>query len=207
MIDIRLRRLQPIAVPTLPWVIAFLLWAIIGTAVVAPEHLIERGVEMAILFALYGTIAHGVQKVPDVPDRRGHARRDVHVHHGGLLPPGPLRAAMRRRRGAEGAVYGVPDGRPCETSETCRGPEAEPGLEYRCEHVGLFGTYSVEERVRYRGELQDPNEVALTISAGALSLLIAFALRRRNALEHRRVRRGRRRSSCSPCCRRNRAAA
>ena len=83
---------------------------------------------------------------------------------------------------SEGAVYGVPDGRICETNESCRGPDAEPGKEYRCEHVGMFGTYSVEERVRYRGELQDPNEVALTISAGALSLLIAFALRRRNAL-------------------------
>jgi O-antigen ligase len=82
----------------------------------------------------------------------------------------------------EGAVYGEPDGRLCDTTEACRLGDAEPGKEYRCEHVGMFGTYSVEERVRYRGELQDPNEVALTISAGALSLLIGFALRRRNAL-------------------------
>jgi hypothetical protein len=80
----------------------------------------------------------------------------------------------------EEEVTGVPDGRDCVTGEQCRGPDAEPGIEYRCERVGLLGTYSVEERVRYRGELQDPNEVALTISAGALSLLIAFALRKRS---------------------------
>jgi O-antigen ligase len=36
--------------------------------------------------------------------------------------------------------------------------------------------------VRYRGELNDPNEVSLTICAGALSLLIAFAIRRRGSL-------------------------
>src|SRR5262249_23583573 len=79
----------------------------------------------------------------------------------------------------EGDITGVPDGRDCENNEQCRGPEAEPGFEYRCEHAGLFGTYSIEERVRYRGELHDPNEVSLTISAGALSLMIGFALRKR----------------------------
>jgi O-antigen ligase len=77
---------------------------------------------------------------------------------------------------------GKPDGRLCETSEQCRGPDAEPGLEYRCEHVGLFGTFSVEDRVRYRGDLNDPNEVALTICAGGLALLIGFALRKRHGL-------------------------
>jgi O-antigen ligase len=82
----------------------------------------------------------------------------------------------------EGAIEGKPDGRLCEISEQCRGPEAEPGMEYRCEHVGLFGTYSVEDRVRYRGDLHDPNEVALTICAGGLALAIAFGLRRREPL-------------------------
>ena len=73
----------------------------------------------------------------------------------------------------------MPDGRDCETNAECRGPDAEPGITYHCEHVGLLGTDSIEGRVRYRGELQDPNEVALTISAGAMSLLIGFALRKR----------------------------
>jgi O-antigen ligase len=81
----------------------------------------------------------------------------------------------------DGAIEGHPDGRPCErVPSACLGPEAEPGYEYRCEHVGLFGTYSVDDRVRYRGELHDPNEVALTISAGALAILIGFALRKRS---------------------------
>lgn len=182
VIDVRLRRLQPVAVPTLPWVIAFLLWAFIGTAVVAPDHLIERGIELGILFALYGTIAHGVQKFRTFQIIAGTLVTTcmfitVVCFHQGL-------AAKQCVGGEEqeGAVYGEPDGRICETNESCGGPDAEPGKEYRCEHVGLFGTYSVEERVRYRGELNDPNEVALTICAGALSLLIGFALRRRNLM-------------------------
>jgi hypothetical protein len=182
VIDIRLRRLQPMAVPTLPWVIGFFLWAFVGTAVVAPEHLIERGIEFSILFALYGTIAHGVQTF-----------RTFQIIAGVLMVTCVFIAAVCFHQGLadkgcvageedDGAVLGTPDGRECDNAEQCRGPDAEPGKEYRCEHIGKFGTYSVEERVRYRGELHDPNEVAMTISAGALSLLIAFSLRKRTTL-------------------------
>lgn len=182
IIDIRLRRLQPIAVPTLPWVISFFLWAFVGTAVVAPEHLIERGIEFAILFALYGTIAHGIQRF-----------RTFQIIAGVLMTTCVFIAAVCFHQGLaekqcvggeelDGAVLGKADGRECDNDEVCRGPGAEPGMEYRCEHIGMFGTYSVEERVRYRGELHDPNEVALTISAGALSVLIAFGLRKRSTL-------------------------
>lgn len=182
VIDVRLRRLQPIAVPTLPWVIAFLLWAFIGTAVVAPERLIERGIELGVLFALYGTIAHGVQKSRTFQIIAGTVVSTCMFITLVCFHQGLAEKQCVGGEEAEGAIYGEPDGRLCETNEACGGPEAEPGKEYRCEHVGLFGTYSIEERVRYRGELQDPNEVALTICAGALSLLIGFALRRRNAL-------------------------
>ncbi|MBA3461343.1 MAG: O-antigen ligase family protein [Deltaproteobacteria bacterium] len=182
VIDVRLRRLQPLPVPTLPWVIAFLLWAFIGIAVVAPEKIIERGIELAILFALYGTLAHGVQKFRTFQIVAGTLVTTCLFiafvcFHQGVSPKQCIAGEYRI-----GTIDGEPDGRVCETVENCMGPEAEPGKEYRCEHAGLFGTYSVEERVRYRGELQDPNEVALCISAGALSLLIAFALRRRNPL-------------------------
>ena len=52
--------------------------------------------------------------------------------------------------------------------------DAEPGAEYLCERIGLFGTTSVGRgRVRYRGVLQDPNELAL---AGGIGLPLAFAL-------------------------------
>jgi O-antigen ligase/polysaccharide polymerase Wzy-like membrane protein len=182
VIDVRLRRTQPIATPALPWAIAFLGWAIVTVAIVVPEQLIGKTLELLILFALYGTIAHGVQKF-----------RTFQIVAGVMVAACMFIAIVCFHQGhtemqciggqeSEGEVTGVPDGRECENVEQCHGPEAVPGLDYRCEHVGLFGTYSVEERVRYRGELQDPNEVALAISAGALSLLVAFYRRRRNPL-------------------------
>lgn len=182
VIDLRLRRLQPIATNTLPWVICLLVWAVISTAINAPEQLVARILEMAILFALYGTIAHGVQRFRTFQFVAGVLTVTcvfiaAVCFHQGLSPRECIGGEEQ-----EGAIEGGPDGRPCELSEQCRGPDAEPGFEYRCEHVGLFGTYSVEDRVRYRGELHDPNEVALTICAGGMAMLIAFGLRRRRAL-------------------------
>jgi hypothetical protein len=179
VIDIRLRRLQPIATNTLPWIVALLVWAVISTAINASEQLVGRLVEMAILFALYGVIAHGVQRFRTFQFVAGTLAATclfitAVCFHQGLAPRQCIGGEEQ-----EGAITGKPDGRECETSEQCRGPDAEPGMEYRCEHVGLFGTYSVEDRVRYRGDLQDPNEAALTISAGGLALLIGFSLRRR----------------------------
>jgi hypothetical protein len=182
VIDVRLRRTQPVGTPALPWAVGFLGWATLTVAIVVPEQLIARTIEMAILFALYGTIAHGVQKFRTFQVVAGVLVTTVmfitlvcyHQGHSELQCVGGQEL--------EGEITGIPDGRECTSNEACYGPDAEPGLEYRCEHVGLFGTYSIEERVRYRGELQDPNEVALTISAGALSLLVAFARRKRNPM-------------------------
>jgi O-antigen ligase len=56
--------------------------------------------------------------------------------------------------------------------------EPEPGREYICERIGLFGTSTVAGRVRYRGKLQDPNELALALSVG-VAFAFAFADRKR----------------------------
>ncbi|MDB4953549.1 MAG: O-antigen polymerase [Myxococcales bacterium] len=182
IIDIRLRRLQPIATNTLPWVVMFLVWAIISTAINAPEQLLRRGLEMAVLFALYGTIAHGIQRFRTFQAIAGVLATTCVFITAVCLHQGMSERQCIGGEESEGAIEGTPDGRLCETSEQCRGPEAEPGKEYRCEHVGAFGTYSVEDRVRYRGELHDPNEVALTICAGGMAMLIGFSLRKRHAL-------------------------
>jgi hypothetical protein len=149
------------------------------TAVV--PKLPHTAIEMSILFVLYATIAHGTQKFRTLQSIAGVlAVTCLFITfvclHQGLAPTECV--------GGEdmtGEVHGKPDGRLCDTAIDCYGPDAEPELQYRCEHVGLFGTHSVMGRVRYRGELMDPNEVALAINAGALSLLIAFARRKRSS--------------------------
>ena len=72
---------------------------------------------------------------------------------------------------APGDVAGRPDGRPCESATECREGE-EPGEDYLCERPGPFQTMSVAHgRVRYRGILEDPNELAL-----ALGIALPFAM-------------------------------
>jgi hypothetical protein len=74
---------------------------------------------------------------------------------------------------------GIYDGRSCINDRECEEGDVEPGADYNCEKIGLFGTSSIAGgRVRYRGALNDPNELALVCSAG---LPFAFAL-----LERRR---------------------
>jgi hypothetical protein len=181
VIDIRLRRLQPTATNTLPWVICLVLLGIISTAINAPNDLTPRVIELSILFCLYGTIAHGIQRFRTFSAIAGVLCATCLFITFVCAHQGLSAKQCIGGEEAEGAIEGKPDGRLCETSEDCRGPDADPTLEYRCEYVGLLGTYSVEERVRYRGDLQDPNECALTICAGGMALLIGFALRKKGA--------------------------
>jgi hypothetical protein len=167
VIDVRLRRLQPTGTPVLPWAIAFLLWCLLTVAIVVPEQLMHKIIELGIIFALYGTIAHGVQRFRTFQVLAAVLActclfiAAVCFHQG--LTPKQCVAGQERT----GHMNGIPDGRLCETNATCSVniPDWGLGYEHRCEHVGLFGTYSMEERVRYRGELQDPNEVSLVVTA------------------------------------------
>jgi hypothetical protein len=184
VIDARLRRLTPRATPVLPWAILFLLWCLITIAAVVPELILGKVIELAILFALYATLAHGVQRFRTFQVVAGVLVATcmfitLVCFHQGLSPTQCIYGQERA-----GTMDAIADGRPCDTNEDCRHNIPEGGLEYeyRCEHVGMFGTYSVEQRVRYRGELQDPNEVCVVIIGGALSLLVAFLRRKEGAL-------------------------
>jgi hypothetical protein len=179
LVDVRLHRLQAAAANTLPWVLGFLGWALLSTAINLPEKLPHLGVELTIMFVLYGTIAHGIQRFRTFQFVAGIlAATCVFIgfvcFHQGLSPKQCVGGVA-----VVGGVEGHPDGRYCEDHMQCLGPEAEPGLVYRCEKVGLFDTYSIDNRVRYMGELHDPNEVALAVCAGGIGLLIGFMLRKR----------------------------
>lgn len=184
-VDVRLRRLQPEPSNMLGWVVAFVLWAIASVALNTPNNFNRLALELLVLFAFWGVLAHGVQRL-----------RTFHVVAGATVVTSMFVAIVCMHQGLSsteciagddsgGAIDGHSDGRSCATNLDCLGPGAEPGFDYRCERVGLFGTYSVDQRVRYRGELKDPNEVALTLSAGAIALLIGFASRRRSWSMHR----------------------
>lgn len=180
VVDLRLRKLQPIPAPTLALAGMFLGWCMICDVVKVPDEAISLGIELAILFVLYATIAHAVQGF-----------RAFQVVAGVVMATCLGLAFVCAHQGLQDHYCvsvddthpgeGQPDDRPCATADECYGPGAEPGAEYVCERVGLLRTFTVEDRVRYRGDLQDPNEMSLTIVTLGGSLLIAFALRKRNA--------------------------
>jgi hypothetical protein len=90
----------------------------------------------------------------------------VGIHQGMQTP-------MCYRTSGEDTIDGdVLEPRACESPRGCS-EGGIPGADYVCEHPGLFGTHSIGRRVRFRGLLEDPNELAMAISMG---LPLAFGL-------------------------------
>jgi hypothetical protein len=68
------------------------------------------------------------------------------------------------------------DGRTCETAKTCR-PQDEWEFEWACERLGPFDSMSVGRRVKWRGQLEDPNELSVFIGT-IIPLVMALLIRR-----------------------------
>lgn len=177
LIDLKLRTLKPIPTPQFRWVLLFVLWVVISDAVFVPgPQMMPNLIEIGVVFLLWLVIAHGVQSF--------HALRVV---CGSMIIIGLFLTfvGIHQDTAPYGCVVadeehpgeGNADGRYCNAAIDCLAG-GEPGNEYTCEKVGLFGTTSITGRVRYRGELQDPNELALAICA-TLPFLFAFAARKR----------------------------
>lgn len=72
---------------------------------------------------------------------------------------------------------GEPDGRSCMTAHGCSTSEgARADVDYACERLGMFRTVSVGRRVRWRGQLNDPNELSVYLGA-VIPLLFALSAR------------------------------
>lgn len=181
ILDVKLRRSEPRPVPILRWVIAFIAWATVCNVMRAGPALIKNTIELGIIFILFATLAHGVQTL-----------RALRIVCATVMVVCLFLTFVCIDQGLqdrsciitdpENPGEGIPDGRPCEMADACYSHDAEPGSEYRCEKAGMFGTYSIEDRVRYRGELHDPNELGMTVCIGAFSFLVAFANQRRRPL-------------------------
>lgn len=174
-LDLRVGNTRLRAVPQLPWVLAFFAWTAFTVLIRAPGETVGLVIGLSVCVALFLLIAHGVQSF-----------RALHVVAAAVLSMVLFVCSVGAHQGfaEKGCVIvdesipgdkasGKPDGRPCETPRNCYVNGAEPGAEYQCERIGLFGTTSIGRgRVRYRGVLQDPNELAL---AGGVGLPLAFA--------------------------------
>lgn len=181
LLDVKLRKLEPRPVPILRWVIAFMVWATLCNLMKARLVLVKNTIELAIIFIVFATLAHGVQTLRAF--RIVVATVMIVCLYMTVVC---IDQGMQERSciisDPEHPGEGIPDGRPCELADDCYTHDAEPGSEYRCEKAGMFGTYSIEDRVRYRGELHDPNELGMTVCIGAFAFLVAFANQRRRPM-------------------------
>lgn len=180
-IDLRLRYTRLTPTPQLPWVALFVTWALVSSVLHTPRQVHLHALALAIPIVLYLVIAHGVQTL-----------RALNVLGAMVLAMTLFVAAVGVHQGFAdtGCIVvdesqpgdqatGTYDGRPCQQILQCYQGDAEPGAEYLCEHIGLFGTTSISNgRIRYRGVLQDPNELAL---AACIGIPLAFATGRRKS--------------------------
>lgn len=175
-LDVTWRRLRLSLAPQVPWVLAFLAWAALTTAVRSPETLSERGTALAITGIIFLTVAVGAGSA------RGLWRLGATlVGCAALISTVAILQAFEPYvcmapedpEDWDGKGELSPDGRPCETDLQCLQTAPDPQIRYRCERTGPLNTSTLRDRVRYRGSLADPNETSLMICT---ALPLAFAL-------------------------------
>lgn len=180
-LDVRLRSTRLFATPQLPLVLLFCAWALITVIFRAPRTIHIQALTLSVSLALFLTVAYGIQSFRSLALFAGVlAAACVFVAavgvHQGFAPYGCVLVDEKIAGDQSG---GTPDGRPCQAAAECYLGDAEPGGHYMCERIGLAGTTSVSHgRVRYRGVLQDPNELAL---AACVGLPLSYVVTRRRS--------------------------
>jgi hypothetical protein len=183
LVDLRLGITRPVPAPHLVATMGFALWCLVTVVVRAPEQLGMRALVLSTPILLYVLLAQGLQTF-----------RMLQVVSALILVIGVGLAAIGVDQGLSrwgchrmATVAGhetlLHDGRPCgeEDRNICHGEGAEPGADYMCERVGLFGTQTIRGRVRFRGTMEDPNELSLVVGI-VLPLALAFLDRRRSLI-------------------------
>ena len=179
VLDLRLRLIRPRSTPQLVWALLFFAWCTISALARSNEVLTSLR-ELAILFVWYYLISHGLQTFRSLRliavlllglttflcvigiHQHAQPQQCLEVDEGVMLT----------------IATGRPDGRPCTTSAECYIGASDPRLQYLCDKVGLMDTSTIGGRIRYRGVLQDPNEVALTVVFSLPFMIVLYQMRR-----------------------------
>ncbi len=181
-VDVRIRVARLRTTPQSWWAVIFLLWALVTVVLYAPEKLTSLTIELMVPLGIFALISLGIQSI-----------KGYRILAWLLIILSFCLAAIGIDQGnselgcvqidtvkASDLSAGKFDGRSCKQTVDCYGSQANPSADYLCEHIGLFGTTSIARRVRYRGILQDPNELALAVSLGwALSFGLLGGKKRR----------------------------
>ncbi len=186
VVDIGLGRQKNLYSPQLPFLALFLVTAYLVTALcLGSGRAIELGNKVPAIFML--AVMYGASTVSRLRAMiwliifLGAFVSVVAVHQG-MTPA----TCIQKTADESGELQPDPDtadGRACGLPSDCR-REGEFDVEWVCEHIGMFSTMSIAGRVRWRGQLNDPNELSVFIGA-VLPLLFAVGLPFRNAASKR----------------------
>jgi hypothetical protein len=180
VVDVVRLRLRLSLPPQLPFLVAFLAWALLVTAVKRPSALGEIALGFGILLGIHVCVAIGCASPSGL--------RAFAITFVGCAALTTV-VAIAQSQGPFGCFLAAPDdwegrgeltfdGRPCESAIDCRKDAPVPDGNYRCERRGPLSTATIGGRVRYRGSLADPNELSLAIAI-ALPFAAALATRAR----------------------------
>lgn len=177
-LDVMMGKIRLSAAPHVLLTIAYFIWGALVTFVRSPGTFSQEIGHLVIVLSLFAAFAflpstgRGVRNVCFAFLLSALFASVVAI----LQADGPLGCMMAGETDWEARDVLEFDGRECETAVDCRKDPPVWNANYRCEHVGSFGTSTIGGRVRYRGTLADPNELSLT---AALALPFAVALSER----------------------------
>ncbi len=178
--DLRLRlgTWRPTALVGVVVIVYF--WIVLTVALNAPSELVPYLTGFVFQFLLVFILSYGAQSFRGLEALLGTiAAITVFLTLLGFDQGTSRLECMSIEANVRTDAAGQPDGRTCATAEDCyRG--GDPASDYQCEKVGWFDTTSIGGgRVRYRGFLQDPNELSMAIACG-LPLVLTFLGRRKS---------------------------
>lgn len=168
-----------------PYVLAFLGWSLVDIVIKdpasAPRVVTTIGVGVGIFF----TIALGASTLGGV---RTYANMLLFLAvtlgavgaHQSVQPFVCFKLDEEADATIDDPIY---DGRACESWRDCMEGTGSESEDWVCERAGVLGTSSVAKgRVRYRGSLADPNELALVVGS---ALPFGFAIHERKKTKAR----------------------
>jgi O-antigen ligase len=178
LIDIATGKQKNLSGPQLPFFIAFFAIATFTTsAALGSGQGLQIGMNIAIIPVVFAaSVIYGSRTLSQL---RGVmwllVGLGLFVGAVGVHQAQTGAVCIPKAKDENGALAVLPenaDGRECGTVGDCKTDDTTYD-DWACEYVGLFGTSSVGRRVRWRGQLADPNELAVYLAA-TIPLLIAL---------------------------------
>jgi len=180
LVEIALGHQKKLYTPQLPWVGLFVLSCYFITALnLGVGRGLELGTNRALIPSIFMlAVMYGARTLERLKGVvwllliLGAFVSAVAVHQGNQPPQ-----CLERVTNEEGELapdLDTADGRACGLASDCR-DGVRFDVEWACERVGLFKTFTTGRRVRWRGQLEDPNELSVFIGA-IIPLLFALAM-------------------------------